>query len=50
MYEPGRLASAYLQEAYTLLAPTIRRRVKPMQVQDTTAPEQTEPCTERNIQ
>jgi len=45
-----RLASAYLQEAYTLLAPTLRRRVKTMHVQDTTAFEQTEPYAERNIQ
>lgn len=50
MYEPGRLASAYLQEAYTLLAPTLRRRVKARTVQDITVSEQTEPCAERIIQ
>jgi hypothetical protein len=50
MYEPGRLGSASLQEAYTLLVPTIRRRVKTLPVQDITASQQTESCTERNIQ
>jgi hypothetical protein len=50
VYEPGRVASAYLQEAYTLLAPPVRRRVKATQVQVTTAPKQTEQCAERNVQ
>jgi hypothetical protein len=50
MYEPGRLASTYLQEAYTLVAPTIRRRVKTIAVQDLTVSEHTEPYAERNIQ
>ncbi len=50
MFEPGRLASAYLQEAYTLLTPTVRRRVKATQPHITTVPEQTEPCAERNAQ
>ena len=49
MYEPGRLASAYLQEAYTLLAPPIGRHVKARAVQDITVSEHTEPCAERNI-
>jgi hypothetical protein len=50
MFEPGRLASASLQEAYTLLVPIVRRRVKALPVQNTTASEQTEPYAERNIQ
>jgi hypothetical protein len=50
MYEPGRLAPVYLQEAYTLLAPTIQRRVKARAVQDIPISQQTELCAERTIQ
>ena len=50
MFEPGRLASASLQEAYTLLAPIVRRRVKAIPVHTTAPSEQTEPYAERNIQ